>query len=1152
MSIEKNLLPSQRFIGANAIDTFVNIELSSEKSIIKPFKADNVFNKQEKFNEERNASMKFCLYGMIQSKWCDCDSLKIDFYIADSSTNANLSLSSNTRYPFWVYDKSTNQSAFTWSVQTKRLDDDNGKLSVNLYRKKKGSYFIPFELDLMNLARNPDGILTNKSIYVSITEPSKNAFINDEIPFLFFDDDGEIIEFGQETADILEDGNVIEINNNYPFFYDRHWIRRELIPDGPTYVSFLSQESITITEGGANDRLRSDKLIPVEIVLSEPSKSGLETVKIEVLYGLDEDKKPYTTIQVPSDLLLTQNILRWNFPGENPLKYVYLRLVDDFIIEPQEKVTLKITPIYGCVVDPSKSSILSYYINDNDVPSFVQFTNQFIEFKEPRAIGLPLGSSSSNFYLQEVNIKIDFILDKKVLVPDQYFNVYIDRNETDCDGIFGFLKNGQGSLLTDTRRIYVNENDTSYSTLLSFQGKTTYDKKRQIVLKFSGFTTNLAPFNISTGENKMAIFVNKNIDDNYALINIPYNSSVGKTVVRNVYNAPQSNYDEASTILPTGQRTGTDLTTKMAYVAGSAYGKIDINSSIFVSGFTTQTLASQKNVKSLVEEQEFDLVIYNLGVTDVEFDNNIYENGIASFLNPIIISVKSGLTFSTTTNSVSYDGENIILRLPANEGFITSPSRPVFPEISGLTYSEQFQAAYNNGTLTWSASTFGFQQCNYAIAIGNKSYNYVGTNPNTFSNNDFENFKKTNLLQKNIFSRIRSSTGNISYEGGIKLRAGNDITKRNYYMNTALLNTETRPANPDDLKTGTTLSVVTTEHFYNGVAILPRAGFATATNSRIFISDRKVIDINQITSITSSTKYSFILPTSPIIIPGEISASTLFCPFIFGNLWVQNGYGTITNTSGYFNQTTTTYDGFVAYTSPPGVFSSMGLKSWSTTNPNTKNQAVIEIINTGEIESFFPEGIILKPNERLIISESPMIPTNGGSFFKNLVRPLYPLVLPMSTNSKFNTQREKFLGCSYRISFLNFKIYQPTGVFTNKTVNHSMNFDQLVAPNGTVKPRYLVSIYGDNVFLPYRPFAGVTCNPSTPTQFIRMADTRYKEMYVNGIIITPSTQSPIQQSGFLEFNDLPPNFPGLRASKFDYCCQSQINLGSNLCYWLYD
>lgn len=1151
MPTEKNLLPSQRFIGANAIDTFVNIELTSEKSIIKPFKADNVFNKQEKFNEERNASMKFCLYGMVQSKWCDCDSLKIDFYIADSSTNANLILSSNTPYPFWVYDKSTNQSAFTWSVQTKRLDDDNGKLSVNLYRKKKGSYFIPFELDLNTLARNPDGILTNKSIYVSITEPSKNAFINDEIPFLFFDDEGGIIEFGQETADILEDGNVIEINNNYPFFYDRHWIRRELIPDGPTYVSFLSQESITITEGGANDRSRSDKLIPVEIVLSEPSKSGLETVKIEVLYGLDDDKKPYTTIQVPSDLLLTQNILRWNFPGENPLKYVYLRLVDDFVVEPQEKVTLKITPVYGCVIDPSKSSILTYYINDNDVPSFVQFTNQFINFREPRAIGLPV-AASSNFYLQQVNIKIDFILDKTVLVPDQYFNVYIDRNETDCDGKYGFLKNGQGSMITDTKRIYVNENDTSYSALLSFEGKNIYDKRRQIVLKLSGFTSNLAPFNISNGENKMTIFVDKNIDDNYALINIPYNNTVGKTVVRNVYNAPQSTYDEISTSLSSGQKTGTDFTTEMAYYVTSAYGKIDPNSSVFVSGFTTQTVASQKNVKSLVEEQEFDLVILNLGKTQIDFDNNIYERMSPDSITPIVVNVKSGITFSTSTNVMNYDGENIILRLPANSGFLTSPARPVFPEISGLTFYQQFQEAYNNGTLTWSASTFGYTNCDYLIFISNKSYNYVGNNPSSLSETDFNNFKKTNLLRKNVSQRIRSSSGSFSYEPIMRLRAGNDLLKRNYYLNTSLTNVETRPENPDDAKTGTTLSLVTTEYFYNGAVIIPKIGFSNSTNSKIFVSDRKVVDINQITSISSSTKYSFILPTSPIIISGEISATTLFCPFNFGNLWVQNGYGTITNSSGFFNQTTTSYDGFLAHTSPPGAYASMGLKSWSSTNPNTKSQAVIEIINTGEIDSFFPDGIVLKPGERLVISESPIAPTNGSPYFKNLVRPLYPLVLPMSTNSKYNSQREKFLGCSYRISFLNFRIYQPTGTFTNKTVNHSINFDGLVAPNGTVKPRHLLSIYNNNVFLPYRFFQGLCCNGLTPTEFRRMADTRYREMFVKGIVITPSTQSPIQSAGFVEFEDLPPTFPGKSPSRFEYCCQSQINLGSNLCYWLYD
>ena len=123
MATEKNLLSTKRFFNASPVDAFVNLELTGEKSFIKPDKTDNVVDLAQKFGEERNACMKFCIYGMIQSKWSDSDSVKIDFYIADSSTNINATDQQNL---FWVYDKSTNVTATTWSVASRPLDNVSG------------------------------------------------------------------------------------------------------------------------------------------------------------------------------------------------------------------------------------------------------------------------------------------------------------------------------------------------------------------------------------------------------------------------------------------------------------------------------------------------------------------------------------------------------------------------------------------------------------------------------------------------------------------------------------------------------------------------------------------------------------------------------------------------------------------------------------------------------------------------------------------------------------------------------------------------------------------------------------------------------------------------------------------------------------------
>ena len=83
---DKQLLSSKDYVNAKNIALYINSELSGEKNILKPDKADNLFDMSIKFEEERNASAKFCLYGKVESKWGDCNNLKVDFKIVDSST----------------------------------------------------------------------------------------------------------------------------------------------------------------------------------------------------------------------------------------------------------------------------------------------------------------------------------------------------------------------------------------------------------------------------------------------------------------------------------------------------------------------------------------------------------------------------------------------------------------------------------------------------------------------------------------------------------------------------------------------------------------------------------------------------------------------------------------------------------------------------------------------------------------------------------------------------------------------------------------------------------------------------------------------------------------------------------------------------------
>jgi hypothetical protein len=254
---------------------------------------------------------------------------------------------------------------------------------------------------------------------------------------------------------------------------------------------------------------------------------------------------------------------------------------------------------------------------------------------------------------------------------------------------------------------------------------------------------------------------------------------------------------------------------------------------------------------------------------------------------------------------------------------------------------------------------------------------------------------------------------------------------------------------------------------------------------------------------------------------------------------VQNGYGTVSYSPNGLTQPTVTTDAFVLSQSVAGSFNwnDNCIRQWSSANPNLRNQAVIEITNTGVIESYMPNGIILQPGERLAISELPVVPTNGTSGFYNLVRPLSPLTLPMSTNYGYDQNSGKFLKCRYRISFLNFPLYNSNGTFSNKVANNSFDFEDAVVQNISntfqVKPRYLLTEYGENVWIA-RGF-GADCSNFSWSYMRQLQSTNFNSAFIQGIVMTASNDSPLVKGYFLEFDDLPPSMPGKSSWRWRPC-----------------
>ncbi len=1136
---EKQLIPTEDYINAKNISLYVNSELSGESNILRPDKADNVFDFSLKFEQERNASSKFCLYGLIESKWADCNNVRIEFRIGDSSTNTGNKISN---FPFWIYDKSSNVSGLTWTTVSRPLDARNGDLSKNLYGKKKGNYFFPFEIDLNLLTK------TNKSIYASVLEVEYNISTIEEFPFLFFDEDSNVLEYGSETAEILDDGNIIEINNNYPFFYDRHWIRREVEPTGPAFV-FFNENQVTINEGGPFERTIENKTINLELSLSKPPK-GYEQVKLQIVYGLDENDNEYTTVNLPQDVLLNLNTIEWNGPNASITQTVTVQIPDDFYVEPVERLTLKIVPILGVMADPEKPQLISLYIIDNDVPSKIAFSSNSFEFTEPRQDIAPY----------EIPLKLS--LDKKLLVPDQSVEIYVDENETDCKSIFGFM-NFSGSGFSNTTTLILNTTDLEYSTTLYFLSSREDDLQRKIVLKLRNFTSNVIPGSFNQGQEvNYTIYVNKNLDKNFVEIIIPYDTTNGIAVMRSAFNKPESSTSYSTEGLQ-------DYPTSLMTYYNSNEGN--------VAPFTILTGNTNRALyRSLVFETNFKINIRNSGSQFI-FDNKLYKNN-----ETLSVTVTSGFTTGVSTDQFIFDGKKFILRLPANDRFKSSPLGGGFSLFLPNSFINQF-----------SGQTWGFSLGYYEIEIQNLTYN-IALNSGFFALGllNQNQVRATNLLTRQLTYAVPTGTTSglqtYSFYNYINADAGNSTNKKTYYLYTQVKNVFSQIDFGEQIVnsySSTTVQYTENNLFYPGILILPinyrlQNGAAlggTSNNvgsypswltppanspykttiSRIFLTnDQLLLDNSFISGTTSSSPGSFNLPISNIILKKPYDQYQKKVRLIFGQLFVQAGYlnaqvGT-SSSAGWppftnSNQNSTVNDSFVLATVDYTSAISLGNKKrflyrWAQANVNTKNQAVIEIYNDGLVscEIF---GKVLNPDEKIWISENPLTINNPGTY--NVVRPLNNLVVEVPTNDGYlqtiqvpniggqgtrTRNYNAFSRARYRISFLNFNIYNFDGTFTNKVVNKSFSANlpidvQYVGQNPVfpIKNYFLKTKFTPNIWAPANLSGILVCNGNQVTnlKLVSSSSSNNRSVFVNGFIATASSNAAIKS---IYFDDTPANF----------------------------
>ncbi len=516
--MKKIILGEKKYIGNQNEDNFLDIELSREIENLKIDSLQNIFDYQAQFIKERNDSLKFCVYGIVESRYGHCDNLAIKAYISDFKKTAQTV--KEIIYTPYIHNNSISGTDFVFL--TKPLSDKN-KLSKNIYGTNKGCYFFYFEIPNKEITKT-------KSLFLEIFDQINELYGEFSIPILYYDEDKERIEFGTETADFDEDNTIQSINNNFPFFYDKHWVKFNLEPTGPQVV-FFENDIITIKENEVTN-------YKIPISLEKPSEYGLEKVKIIIDYGLDEYGQPYTNADLYNDYLFTEQILTWAI-GEKT-KEISIDIINDLKVERNEKIVFRIIPITNTRIDINTNNSTILYIESEDKPASIYFDVPSLNFNRPLFSPTINNPNLLNLYSNLLTIKsenkIQLDLLTQVPITGEKIKIKFLANESTAkiekDFILDILNTTNTEIIID---IPINVDFFDFSIFVKPQNGYVADKK--IILELVQETLGVVPVSQSNINNKprIEIVLKDSTIYQYTRYTIPVNTNTNTGLFKTIY-----------------------------------------------------------------------------------------------------------------------------------------------------------------------------------------------------------------------------------------------------------------------------------------------------------------------------------------------------------------------------------------------------------------------------------------------------------------------------------------------------------------------------------------------------------------------------------------------------------------------------------------
>ncbi len=324
-------------------DNYINIEIFRTSDEIVNEVIENSFNLLEQFYDERQSSLKFCVYGILNSIYTDTQSVEIKI---------------KTNHDDIINTPRIGQDSISSTIHTINSSSfsQNSTLSKNIFNKNKSMFYFLFELSPFY---NNQG--ETKSLILSINDSNRKLFLNQEIPFLFFDSEKKQIPFGTETVDYSSTGEEQIVRNDFPFFYDTHWVKTYININRPRRVSFIRN---------LNEELDNDTVVEsvgkykFTIKLDEPSFYGVE--EVEVFISEDETERGLN-----KDYKFNNQIIKWN-KGEQ-YKTIEIEIIDDLFVESDSYLIFGIRNL-KFVENDNINQTFKLNILDNDKPIPIGFT----------------------------------------------------------------------------------------------------------------------------------------------------------------------------------------------------------------------------------------------------------------------------------------------------------------------------------------------------------------------------------------------------------------------------------------------------------------------------------------------------------------------------------------------------------------------------------------------------------------------------------------------------------------------------------------------------------------------------------------------------------------------------------------------------------